>query len=731
MSTWPELLAEQGISTPERLAHTALVTLALTEGIDQLSRGDWTRATSSLKYLLRRPHQQSFGSASEHALLATSGILTANMGNEPLEAIDLPPSAISALHRCGIQNIESLCCTTAIRIAAIPYLGSTRLAEIVRVLHRYLTEPVAIPRTGGGYAPLTSLVVSGDNLGPARISDLLSPECSSGQGTILEVVSAVRRGEPRALYDFGQSTVRDLLRVDILQHLTEADRRNVFHRLRYVGQTQKPLVNPVFTSAIPWTPKGRPLSMLPVSSRTGNALIRAGLGSIESVLQSTCADLARVRQFGVNAFSEMLQVLSGSCSLAPDSPDVSMAQTTVPDEASQLPAAFAAAGRGKSKWQSNAVAAELRIDYQSLEALFGEWLERLGEERRSVVQRRLGFGGRQTDTLETIAADMGLSRACVSQMEASACKRLAKRTRFTAVSEARSTLEALVERHGGLLGEVEIVSELPSEVNLGSLNPLFVCRVLAIGSDQLKWLRGLRALGLTSFPVSFAPQIQQELLRLLKRADRQLEPEDLLRVFQRSSFARRECPDIEPSFIAACLRLHPQIKSAGGTLSLPGTLRRSSARILVRALRMLGQPASLDEILGEANARLSEPLRLDPELARSILLSERETFVVTGQDAFTLSAWATPRRESIADGAYRILKTAGHPLPLSMIVNEVAGTLGVQPQSIRVRIYSDPRFHRVSRGLYTIKEIASEYDDYELTEDICPGLFETAGCSAS
>ena len=87
-------------------------------------------------------------------------------------------------------------------------------------------------------------------------------------------------------------------------------------------------------------------------------------------------------------------------------PELSMADSMA-DEAAEDPAAHLA--------------------HHEAELLVAEWVRQLTERQRVVVERRYGLGGRDADTLEDIAADLGLTRERVRQIQVEALSKLRKR----------------------------------------------------------------------------------------------------------------------------------------------------------------------------------------------------------------------------------------------------------------------------------------------------------------
>ncbi|MBL8489708.1 MAG: RNA polymerase sigma factor RpoS [Rhodocyclaceae bacterium] len=67
------------------------------------------------------------------------------------------------------------------------------------------------------------------------------------------------------------------------------------------------------------------------------------------------------------------------------------------------------------------------FEAREMETRVGEWVGQLSERQREVLERRYGLNGRELATLEHLAADMGLTRERVRQIQLEALTALRKR----------------------------------------------------------------------------------------------------------------------------------------------------------------------------------------------------------------------------------------------------------------------------------------------------------------
>jgi RNA polymerase nonessential primary-like sigma factor len=120
-------------------------------------------------------------------------------------------------------------------------------------------------------------------------------------------------------------------------------------------------------------------------------------------------DVARLLDRPVSEIRQLLALNERAASL--DSPlDIDPELTmsnVIADEAAEDPAAH--------------------LEHEEAEALVAEWVSRLTDRQRLVVERRYGLGGQDSTTLEDIASDLGLTRERVRQIQVEALTKLRKR----------------------------------------------------------------------------------------------------------------------------------------------------------------------------------------------------------------------------------------------------------------------------------------------------------------
>jgi len=72
---------------------------------------------------------------------------------------------------------------------------------------------------------------------------------------------------------------------------------------------------------------------------------------------------------------------------------------------------------GESLADENAVTPEARLELAEIENRVVEWLARLSDRQRYVIERRYGLNASEISTLEQLAQQLGLTRERVRQIQ--------------------------------------------------------------------------------------------------------------------------------------------------------------------------------------------------------------------------------------------------------------------------------------------------------------------------
>lgn len=719
MPGWPSELVAHGINDAAGLATTSFGALSQIPEVDNITASEWFYIASVLKRYGASHCNLTAISAPSPFIQEDYSVVEKAVKKTPITNLRLSLRTLKRLLRSGIQDIETLQHLPLITFAAIPHTGATRLAEIVKRLREHSSLDTIDSRIGRPQSQ--DAAADGPDEDDAATS-VLSP----GAGAVVtpveqdELVVQYRKGDEAASANILRLSVAELVRRGIIDCLTDVELETLVSAAKWdfvygkapLSHSNQPMspspaglggAEHIVQSSTPESlgETETPLWTLGLPLRATRRLVLYGRPTIEHVLDSTLLELVHIPHLGPKSLTSVVRAISPlplarvrSVKRTADLSVFTTEPTVVnPQPASVPPGAPAAPER---PWP------ELSFASPTVGSVIDQWLQRLHENQRAVLIGRLGYGGAKPEPIDSLAQQLKVSRARVAQIEASLCKRLLRRDASGVVLAALSTIRTIVSDHGGLVSETELADALARELEVGPHEPLLVARILVQASEEYKYIRSLKLLGPKSMPLNLIVSIQSELLRLCKAEQRPLRPDELLRIFDYSAFARRTCSAVPASFIAACLRTHPAISLRGGYLTPSGPARRVDHEILVQALRAIGRPATTEEILARASALPGAASAGSPGYARMEMRTHRRLFRTLGPDLFGLAEWDDNRKVTISEAICQLFSENGTDLSSKTIIRTVAGRLGVAPGSIRIRLSTDPRFVRVARGRYAL-----------------------------
>lgn len=82
---------------------------------------------------------------------------------------------------------------------------------------------------------------------------------------------------------------------------------------------------------------------------------------------------------------------------------------------------------GESIQDDQNLAPDMMLEQREMQKIVVEWIEELGSKQREVIEKRYGFNGEETMTLEQLAKCLGLTRERIRQIQIEALQQLKKR----------------------------------------------------------------------------------------------------------------------------------------------------------------------------------------------------------------------------------------------------------------------------------------------------------------
>lgn len=124
------------------------------------------------------------------------------------------------------------------------------------------------------------------------------------------------------------------------------------------------------------------------------------------------------------------------------------------------------------------------------------------------------------------------------------------------------------------------------------------------------------------------------------------------------------------------------------------------SRQLVDAIKKLGKPATIDQLVKETGVKTSR------QMAEQVATLSKDAASLDG--LWGLAAWPHVNPKSIRDKTYVVLKKHSQPLHFSHIADKIqdigSGRRNVTVQAVHNELIKDPRFILIGRGIYALAE---------------------------
>jgi Bacterial RNA polymerase, alpha chain C terminal domain/Sigma-70, region 4 len=339
-----------------------------------------------------------------------------------------------------------------------------------------------------------------------------------------------------------------------------------------------------------------------------------------------------------------------------------------------------------------------------------QMLSLLPDQQRNILADRYGLWDGIAETLQDIGDKLGLTRERIRQIEGQGIKRLRRlfghgaiRTRM--IENVKYFLEYEGTEKCSVIGEDEAISSL------------------AIGCTSeeaglaIEFLQDIDSPGDSLFARSFI-EVEAEAYCLAQKAASEYKQmltliEASLQTHQKPMAQATLFNDVASRTGSALagdqLQLARRILSVSSTVSLlrNGTVAisswtkvrgRGATRIAEAALRLLGRPAHVNEIVKTAATLVREEAALSKGTIHNTLITKREMFVWVKSGTYGLAAWGLKRPPFIKNRIIELLSESEYPLPFWHLKEKVLEVCNCKDESVRMTLDLDPRLFRKFEG---------------------------------
>jgi hypothetical protein len=327
-------------------------------------------------------------------------------------------------------------------------------------------------------------------------------------------------------------------------------------------------------------------------------------------------------------------------------------------------------------------------------------VDSLPKRSKDVVTRRFGLDGTDSQTLESIGQEYGITRERVRQIVNQSLKRIRKSDVADEHLESFAQLRSAVENMGSLISEEDLLSELSQQE--GEHNHYYF--LLHVSPDFKRVKSNSKYHHRWSLSDKIADAVHNAIDALRKNLSKQelVSEEKLLQMF-RQNLAEHldDHQDHDDEALRRWLGISKEIDSnplgEWGPASSPIVKLKGMRDYAYLVLKKHGSPMHFTEVtakIEELFGKSAHQATTHNELIRD------SRFVLVGRGLYALKEWGYKEgvvRDVIAD----ILQSEG-PLPKEEIIERVLRERYVKPNTVSVNLQDQKHFTKNSDGTYDI-----------------------------
>lgn len=341
--------------------------------------------------------------------------------------------------------------------------------------------------------------------------------------------------------------------------------------------------------------------------------------------------------------------------------------------------------------------------------IINDLLKQLNPKESDVIRRRFGLGQHESETLETIGQTYKVTRERVRQIQRWAVGRLKK----TATTKQRlhsldALLQQLLEDHGGIMAEEDLLSELHRNTTVDAQSRaamLFLLQELMIDKVERIESREYKPYWKLKFST---PRLLTALIatgeKVITEAGKPLGRERLLDALKATAWWKEQGHELSDEAVMTYLGVATSIEknpyNEFGLRSWGSIVpKRMNDKILL-VMRKHGQPMHFQEITQKINETGFDSRQAYPPTVHNELILNKE-YVLVGRGIYALKEWGY-KPGVVADVIIDVLRVAQHPMTRDEIVAAVLKQRMVKRNTIHLALTNKKIFLKRSDGAYEL-----------------------------
>lgn len=326
------------------------------------------------------------------------------------------------------------------------------------------------------------------------------------------------------------------------------------------------------------------------------------------------------------------------------------------------------------------------------------------DRERLVLTRREALFGERKQTLEEIGQELGITRERVRQIEKTAKGRLQKPEVAPHLEETRLLVITTLRRHGGILHEEILLSELDA-LEPGQRRQAFLFLLSLIEDiDRVETDQVGPAWKESHLSEATLHEIEAELRRSLEAEGKAQPVDTVIRKFQQTPLYQSNSDRLSSELIEHLLRASREIVvTEEGEVGLrhwrevnPRSIRDKTYLIL----RGVGKPMHFTAIADALQNSRWQKRPVTRQAVHNELIRDPR-FVLIGRGIYGLAEWGH-KPGTVSEVIQRILQAEGSPLHKDEIVRRVLKERQVKEATIVLNLQEKGHFVRVKKATYDL-----------------------------
>lgn len=331
-------------------------------------------------------------------------------------------------------------------------------------------------------------------------------------------------------------------------------------------------------------------------------------------------------------------------------------------------------------------------------------LDSLKERDKTILKKRYGLQGHNSETLETVGKELQLTRERVRQIEKSLLKQLRAQVKnLEHFQTSKELLKTTINEHGGIMAEVDLLEHLGIQAIEEANAVRFILHLI----EEVELIRGENHIEEAWASLNYNPELLkafiEEARTILEQHGKPHAAQNFLDHFKSGSGVYPQHKDrltdkVILNFLHAARDIQRNAFGEYGLTHWNEINPRDVGDKAYLVMKHHGKPEHYSVITELINKHTSSGRKAFKETVHNELIKDSR-FVLVGRGMYALAEWGY-KPGVVSDVILDVLRKAGSPMSREEIVAEVLKHRLVKKNTILVGLSNKKLFKKVGKNLY-------------------------------